>query len=183
MPNILEAKGPTEISAKEKWLNIAFWVTVVLLVFAAFCYGVFWFKASLLSQALVKVNEQALLYGTQSEKAAEQNVLDTQKKLGDFAAILGNQKIASNVFAFIEKNTLPNVWYSTFNISAVSNELRLSGEADTMATLSQQFKLFEDSKDYVKAISVFNSQISSSGRISFLMNITVTPKIFEYAGQ
>src|SRR3989344_4906122 len=82
--------------------------------------------------------------------------------------------------SFIEQKTLPNVWFSNFNLSQSSSELRLSGEAEDMATLSQQFKVFEDSNDHIKNISVFNSQISSTGRVSFLMNITVLPKIFEY---
>ncbi|HLD70745.1 MAG TPA: hypothetical protein VI937_02595 [Negativicutes bacterium] len=180
MPSILEAKSVPETSAKDKWLKVAFWVAVVLLVGAVFCYGMFWLKAHLLNQALAEVDSQALRYGTQAEKDAEKNVLTTQKQINDFAVVLNSQKITSNVFTFIEQKTLPNVWFSNFNLSQSSSELRLSGEAEDMATLSQQFKVFEDSNDHIKNISVFNSQISSTGRVSFLMNITVLPKIFEY---
>ncbi len=163
-----------------RWVDIVFYAASLMLVIAIFCYCIFAIKIYFQNQSLAAMDEKIALYGTQEQKATEQAVMDYKKKIDDFAIILDKHTITSNVFAFIEKNTLPNIWFSNFDMSSTINEIRLSGEADTAETLSRQVKLFEDSKEYVRNISVLNTQIGASGKIVFTLDLFVNAKIFEY---
>ena len=152
----------------------------MLLIVALFCYGIFWLKSYLLRQKINEVDAKIAIYGTDQQKRSEQGVLDSKKRVDDFAGILNNHTISANVFSFIEEKTLPNVWFSSFSMAESIHEIRLAGEADTMEILSRQFRIFEESKEQVKSITIFNSQLVPSGKIKFILNIALDPKIFNY---
>ena len=114
------------------------------------------------------------------QKSYADKVSIYKQKIDDFASIINSHKISSNVFSFIEEKTLPNVWFSSFNMAQGTNEMRVSGEAESLATLSRQVNFFEGSQDYIKGISVLSSQVDETGRVKFLINLLLNPKIFEY---
>ncbi len=163
-----------------KLVDIAFYVAAFLLIVAIFCYCIFAIKIYFQNQKIAGVNAQIAMYGTKEQKATEQQVADYKKKVDDFATLLNNHKLTSNVFAFIEQHTQPNVWFSNFDMSTSINEIRLSGEAESMDDLSRQSQALENEKDYVRNIGVLNSQIGLNGKISFVLDMFVNTKIFSY---
>lgn len=163
------------------WLiSMLFYLVLACLITVIFAYGVFAFKTSVYNKKIAEMVEKISAYTTPEEKAQEKKVFEYKKKIDAFAAIINNHKISSNVFSFIEGFTLPNVWFSSLNMAESNNELRLVGETENMETLSKQFNVFENNKEYVKDITVLNSQVGPSGRINFILNISLEPKIFGY---
>ncbi len=165
---------------KAVWITVVFYVMVILLIVAATCYGILAFKVYFYHQKISEIRTSISAYGTPEEKAYEKLVFDNKQQVDDFTTIINDHKISSNVFNFIESNTLPSVWFFSFNMSETNNELRLAGEAENMEMLSRQFKIFETSTDYIKNISVLNSQVAPSGRPNFTLSITLNPNIFDY---
>lgn len=161
-------------------INVVFYLMLAGFVLVIFLYGIFYFKVSIVTRATAVIEEKISAYGTEEQKQHEQQVFDYKKKIDDFVVLLGAHKMSSNIFNFLEAKTLPNIVFSDFTMSETRNEIRLLGEADTMATLSQQFTILESATDYIKNISVLNSQIAPSGRIAFVFNISLDPGIFAY---
>ncbi len=169
---------------KDKQSRLVDWVfygMCILLVATIFCYGIFAFKVYLENKKVDQMNVKLNSYGTSAQKSAEAEVLNDKKKIDDFTAMISHHRISTNVFSFIEENTLPNVWFSNFRLSEVSNVINLSGEADTASTLSRQVQIFEQHQDYISNISVLDFQTQDKGNIKFSLNLAINPNLFSYA--
>lgn len=163
------------------WMvDVAFYLAAAVLLSLLFLYGIFSVKASLQIQKISRIDEKISVYGTQEQKQHEEKVYDYKKKIDDFALAIGEHAMSSNVFTFLEANTLPGVVFSTIATSLGSREVRLSGEAQDMAVLGWQFAKFENNKEYIRHINVLNSQIMPSGRLGFVFTLDVEPAFFEY---
>ena len=174
---------PTELKNKSLWTEWTFYSVWFLLVVSVACYGMFFVKAYLRQQEISAIDKKIAVYGSSEQKEHEKQVFAYKKKIEDFAKIIENHTISSQVFAFIEKVTLPNVWFSNFSLSESGNQIVLSGETENLETLSRQIDAFEKNKEYVLGISVANSQVSPGGRIVFVLNLLLEPKIFNYGNQ
>lgn len=161
-------------------INVVFYLMFAGFIVVIFLYGIFYFKVSKANQAIFAIEEKISAYGTPEQKEHEQQVFDYKKKIDDFAVLVANHKMSSNIFTFLEAGTLPNVVFSGFTLSQAESEIRLSGEADSMATLSRQFEVLESNKKYVQSLSVLNSQITPAGKMAFVFNIVLKPEIFSY---
>ena len=117
--------------------------------------------------------------GTDQQKQQETEVINYQKKIKDFTNLLKNHEFASNVFAFMQAQTMPNIWFNQFSLDEKNNAVQLSGESDNMDAFSRQVAVFEKNK-YVKNIGTFNSSLGESARIEFNMNLMLDQNIFNY---
>lgn len=169
-----------DVKNKSAWTDALFYSSVAILVATVFFYGIFLAKSYLENQKIVQLDKKIAVYGTSDQRKYEEEVFDYKKKIDDFAAIFSNHKISSNMLSFIERNTLPTVWFSSFDMSEAINEIRLLGEADSMETVSRQVAMFENSTDYIKNINILNSQLVTGGKVSFVLNLSLDPKIFSY---
>lgn len=169
---------PSYLKNRDWWIEGLFYLVLSALLVVVFFYGTVAIKVYFYGKKLDELNDKIAAYSSPQEKSYEKEVFSYKAKIEDFTAIVASHKISSNVFAFVEDNTLANVWFSSFSMSEISNEMRLTGEAESMEVLSRQFEIFENSKDYVKSISVFNSQMESSGRVVFVLNVFLDPNIF-----
>src|SRR3989344_4039191 len=168
-------------NSKSRWIDYVFYFTCFLLVAAVFCYSIFTFKVYFQKQKVNELDKKILIYSTEQHRESEKKIIDYKKKIDDFTMIINNHRISLNVFSFIEQNTLPNVWFSSFNVSEIRNEINLAGESENMEALSSQVKIFEGSKDYVKSIGVLNFQVVDQGKIRFTVKLSLDPKIFAYS--
>src|SRR3989344_4909742 len=163
------------------WIDMAFYAVGALLIAIIFCYAIFSVKISFQKKEIAAMDAKIALYGTDQQKETEKKVFDYKKKSEDLAAIVNGHKISSNVFSFVEDNTMPRVWFSSFSMSESAGGLNLAGEADSMETLSKQVNIFENNKEYIKNISVLNSQSDALGKTTFILNLALDQKVFTYA--
>jgi len=162
------------------WMSMVYYLVLIIATTLAFAYGVLTFKVYFYETKIKEIDGKIAVYSTPQEKAHEKQVFDYKKKIDDFAAIINSHKITTNVFSFIEDYTLPRVWFSSFNMSETTNEVRVAGETENMETLSRQFKALETANEYVKHISVLSSQVDNAGKVSFILNLFLQPSIFAY---
>ena len=161
-------------------MSMVYYLVLIIATTLAFAYGVLTFKVYFYETKIKEIDGKIAVYSTPQEKAHEKQVFDYKKKIDDFAAIINSHKITTNVFSFIEDYTLPRVWFSSFNMSETTNEVRVAGETENMETLSRQFKALETANEYVKHISVLSSQVDNAGKVSFILNLFLQPSIFAY---
>jgi len=169
-----------QLRKKSSLTDVIFYFFSALLAAVVFFYLIFTFKVYLQNKRIDEINNKITIFPTEEQKRQEKEIFDYKKKIDDFAVIINIHKISSNVFGFIEKKTLPNVWFSNFDMSESTNDIRLSGEAENMESLSRQIKVFEESKDYVKNIYLSNYQLDLTGRVRFSLTLYLNPEVFTY---
>lgn len=167
-----------QLKNRSWWAEVFFYFSVVLLSVVVLAYAMFAYKYYLQSQKIDEINKKIAVYGTLQQKAEEKEVFNYKDKIEDFSKILENRRIVSNVFDFMEKNTLPNIRFSVFDMSDSSSEVRLSGEAGSMLAISRQIQVFEENKNFVKRINVLSSQVVEGGKVKFVLNFSLNPEIF-----
>jgi len=164
---------------KLPWLDYVFYFSCTALVAVGFCYFVFFFRVNGIRQKIGDLEAKIAANNFSQQAMQEEIVLDYKKRVDDFTVIFNKHRISSRVFSFLEENTLDNVWFSSIDISQVRSEISLLGEAEDMATVSKQIKLFEQNKEYIKDIGVSDFRSSQEG-IKFALKLSLDPKMFVY---
>jgi hypothetical protein len=161
------------------WMDVIFYFVISMLVAAVLCYVIFLTKNSFQAVDIAKETEALKTVGTKMQLDQEKSVISYQKKIVDFTELLKNHEFASNVFAFVQAQTMPNVWFKQFNLDEKNNGVQLSGEADSLDAFSRQVLTFEGN-EYVKDIGTLNSSLGESSRTIFNINLVLDQSIFGY---
>jgi len=161
------------------WMDVIFYFVISLLISTIFCYLIFLVKNNIQREDIKKEIAALETVGTQQQKDYEKDALNYQKKIIDFTDLLKNHEFASNVFAFMQAQTMPNIWFKQFSLDRKNTSLQLSGEADNLDAFSRQVASLEKNR-YIKNITSLNSSLGSSSRIGFNMNVVLDQNIFGY---
>lgn len=164
------------------WMDVILYFVLSLFLATLLSYFIFLIKNNLQREEIQKVMISFQTVGTTQQKQEEKEVLNYQKKINDFSSLLKNHQFTSNVFSFLEAQTIPNVWYKQFNLNAKNSEVQISGEAEDMDALARQIAVFESSNNqkYVKSFGTLNSTTAQSSRIDFSTNLVMNKTIFDY---
>lgn len=161
------------------WMDVIFYFVMSLLIATILCWIIFLVKNNFQREDIKKEAAALLTVGTSSQQAQEKEVINYRKKINDFATLLKNHEFASNVFAFMETQTMPDVWFKQFSLDEKNNEVQLSGESDSIDAFSRQVAAFEKNQ-YVKSLGNLNSSLGQFARVEFSMNLTLDQSIFSY---
>ena len=161
------------------WMDVIFYFVISLLIATVFCWLIFLFKNNIQRKDMQDAENALNTVGTKNQQAHESEVVNYQKKIGDFSSLLNNHEFASNAFAFMQSQTMPNVWFKQFSLDQKNAGIQLSGESDGIDAFSGQVAVFEKSK-YVKNIGTLNSSLGESARIEFNINLLLDKNIFNY---
>ena len=161
------------------WMDVIFYFVISLLVATIFCYLIFLVKDGMIKKQISDVTASLKTVGTEQQKQHEAEVINYKGKINDFALLLKNHEFASNVFAFMQSQTMPNVWFSQFSLDQKNNAVQLSGESDSIDAFSRQVDAFENNK-YIKDMGTINSSLGQSARIAFNLGVVMNSAIFTY---
>jgi hypothetical protein len=161
------------------WMDVVFYLAISVLVATVFCYVIFLVKNDSQRKEIEEKTSALATVGTAQQKEQEQSVINYQKKILDFSGLIKNHYFASNVLAFMNAQTLPNVWFSQFSMDEKNSSVQLSGEASDVEAFSKQVAIFETNK-YVKSIGTLSSSLGESSRIQFNLNLSLDKSIFNY---
>lgn len=156
-----------------------FYFVISLLIATIFCYVIFLVKNSFLRQDIEKQIEALKTVGTEQQRADEREVIIYKKKINDFATLLQNHHFSSNVFAFMQQETMPNIWFKQFSMNQKSSTVQLSGEADDLDAISRQVAVFERSR-YIKNFGTLTTSLGTTARSGFSVNLSLNENIFNY---
>ncbi|MCX6721879.1 MAG: hypothetical protein NTY04_01680 [Candidatus Staskawiczbacteria bacterium] len=161
------------------WMDVILYFVISLLVSTLLCYFIFSAKNNQQRKEIQNVIASIAMQGTAKQKQQEQDVINYRNKINDFSNLLKNHEFASNAFAFIEKQTMPNVWFKQINLDEGNATIQLSGEANSMDTFSRQVAIFESNK-YIKNLGTLNSSLGGSAKVDFNIYIGLDRSVFGY---
>jgi hypothetical protein len=161
------------------WMDVIFYLVISLLIASVFCWIIFIVKNNIQRGEIKTETDKLQVINNDQQKGYEADVINYQKKISDFTGIFQNHEFASNIFAFMQAQTMPNVWFNQFNLDEKNSSVQLSGESSDMDAFSVQVAALEKNK-YVKSLGTLDSLLGKSARVKFDMNLTLDQNIFSY---
>ena len=161
------------------WVDALFYFTVSLLIAVVFCYAMFFVKNNAQKKEIAEHEVELQDIGTDQQKQYEKTVIYYQKKIKDFLVLFRNHEFASRTFAFMQDETLSDIWFKQFNLDKKNEKIQLLGEAKNMEIFSRQVANFETS-EYVEGVDALNSNIAEAGATIFNVNLNMTSALFSY---
>lgn len=167
---------PTE--KEPVWQNILLAFSILVLIGTIIGY--------FLLNSFIKTNQEIIKEKEIAEKQLrspkeqeiEREVLQYKKKIDDFAPLLGQHKISSEFFKFLEKITHPQVWISGLQLDVKGAEVQISGEAEKIA-LGQQLLIFQENEQILEA-NLSSVQMKEGEKINFTILLSLDPEIFKF---
>ena len=116
-----------------------------------------------------------------SIKNKEEELLIFQRRISDISSLISGHKNVGKIFDFINKNTIPAVWFDEFKYDETEiGSFLISGELQSFFLIEQQIVVFR-SQDLVKDARLEKVSINEeSGLIEFSIRITLKPEAFVF---
>ncbi len=103
----------------------------------------------------------------------QQQFVGFYSQIVNLKTVLGQHIFSENIFPFLEKNTIPQVFYTEAKFDGTSNGLEIDGEAASLQVLAQQLAQFEKAPELQTAIlKSTNFNQNQSGAIDFVISLT-----------
>ena len=171
-----------EINPKKKlgiptWSIIVFGVCLILLIGLLASYFYFGAKIKKITQEIQK-KEAEFVYLGEAIQTEQEKLLSLEQKIDDFGNLISSHRNILDIFEFLEKNSLLNVWFSDFNFSAEEGEVSVSGKTDNLTILEQQAFVLKQ-QSVVKNLDITKVSINKEGGIDFTLTINFDPVIFK----
>jgi hypothetical protein len=160
------------------WLNFLFYFSILLLigtVAANFALDYYQKKSEKDFKNYVELIEMAW---TPEQKSLERELIGYEKKINDFSTLIELHKFNSNLFPLLEKNTHPQVLFSTVEFNSTENTVALSCQTESFQTLGEQILILKKEK-LIKNINLANVLIGKEGKIIFNLNLSLDPQLFK----
>jgi len=134
------------------------------------------------------LQDQIEFYDSELKKLSSQVSIEDQERFVNFYSQLFNlQKIledhpySSNVFRFLEKNTVGAVYFSDALFKKSDSTVVLKGISDNFENLSGQLAILEKSPEVAKVI--LNNVSLQKNNVSFSVSLTFVPDFFKKISQ
>ena len=161
------------------WVDVVFYFIISSLIATIFCYLIFVAKIYSQKASIKDFDVSLTTVGTDEQKEMEKQIFKDQEKIKDYAPLVEDHRISSNIFTFLEQNTLPSVWFSRFSMGGRDANITLSGEAESVEIFSRQVSVFEES-EYLTKITVLGSTLGEQNKTDFNLVLSLDPKIFTF---
>lgn len=171
-----------EIEKKEKTYKIS--PDIIVLIFLLFLFLVFlgsYFYFLFLETKIKKeisVVESNIENTQKKIEPLEKEAKKYQEKINNLKFLLDFHRLPLKVFEFLEKNTHPQVWFSSLDFNLEKNSLKIPGNAQSFEVLAQQILIFKNS-EFVKNINLSKVNLGKEGGVSFDLELTIDPKIYK----
>ena len=164
------------VSGGMPWRLMIF--TFILFIFAVFIsLGLRLGYVTFLDSQISIVDEQIESLAAQLSEGVQEEFLIFHSQLVNLEAVLGERGFSRNVFGFLEKNTLPLVYYTDAEYSFDDYSFSISGQANSMRTLVEQMTVFDEAPELERVILDLVNQQES--QVSFTLRLIFQPKFFE----
>jgi len=155
------------------WSVIVFIIELISLLILAISYLYFGFSSKKMETILIQSPQEAKL--EQDITTKEKDLTLAKAKIDAFAQLLGQHQKVGNIFSFLEKASLPDIWFSNFDFSADS--LTLKGHTKDFITLGQQILAFQV-EPAVQTVKLSEILLNPKGGVDFSLLIKLNVAIF-----
>jgi len=119
-----------------------------IFIFAGLQYG----YGTYLDAQTVEVDENIAALAQQVSESEQEELLLFYSQLTNLQKVLDRRVFTVNTFPFLEKNTLPLVYYTEAQYTAEEGVVILNGVANSMQVFVQQITLLEESPEVERVI-------------------------------
>jgi hypothetical protein len=190
--NLVDSRATLYFNWNKFWLVLTQWL-VVTLFFLSLCGALLYLwqqrqskQAADVTQRFTKIDQ--LINLTENEVGG---VLDFRLRLIMVNEMLSKHIYWNNFFSFLEKNTLPNVFYQDFS-GDTKGDYILRAKTDSFDSMAKQIKVFRLSPDVIEASSeggemVKNEpaadasstdEIITGSQLNFSIRLKIKPGLF-----
>ena len=162
---------PRQAPKIPKWLNILFYFSLAFLVLTIVSFFILNSSINGRQEMLEDLNQILLSKKTPERMAIEEEVLNYEKKFGDFVFLSEGHLEISDIYPLIEESTHPQVWFSQFTLAASENIVNLSGKAQNFEVLGQQILILEK-KDFIRSLHLDSAGINKQGKVDFTLTFS-----------
>lgn len=144
MADLLAKKAPVISSIQlERGGSFLFYISLAIFLFVAAGTGGLVLLNRAQADALQVLTEEVedKENGLRSELVNQIFLID--QRLRNLRTLLSEHTASANVFALLEKNTLPQVRFLNFSFDASARKLDMSGEAASYSAIAKQIGVFE----------------------------------------
>lgn len=99
-----------------------------------------------------------------------------ESKLGNIQKLAGGHIFTSNILKFLEKNTLPNVRFLTFDFKSDTRRLEMAGDAANYATLTEQIILLERHPQ-IEKVEFGGLTLGGNNLVNFRITLVFKPSL------
>lgn len=164
------------ISVGLPWRLMIF--SFVLLAFSVFIFlGLKFGYDVYLDGQLESLDERVEQLSTEVSQGQQERFLVFYSQLSNLEAVLNKRGFSHNIFDFLENDTLPSVYYSEAEYSDATDEIRLTGLANTMKDLVDQMSVFGDASEVARV--TLNSVSLIGSQVGFEIQLVFNPGYFD----
>ena len=163
-----------EISPRIK-IKLPVWTivtaAVLLILLIGFTAAYFYFAFSL--KKIYQEFEEKNIIIIPLEKAItekERELEPINQKIDDFNELLAQHKKTIDIFTFLERTSLPTIWFSDFTLNSRIGEVSLSVQADSFTTLEHQVNILEE-EPVLRSLSITEVSVNEEGNIIFNLSL------------
>ena len=171
MVELLIKKEAARPNSETSWaILLLFYASLLILFLTAAGYGGVVLLNSNQQQTKTRLIEEIKLKeeGLRSELLNEIFLLD--ERLRKMSTLLNRHLFTSNLFKLIEADVHPQVRFTSFNLTANSRKIDMSGEAANYTALAKQIALFERNAQ-IEKVEFGGLSFGSNNFINFKMTI------------
>lgn len=167
---------PKEREKSPFWLDLAFYLSTILLVAVTASYFVL-ISLQKKAEKDYKALEQQLSEIRSPEKILlEEKVVKYKTKIDDFSKVFSSRSYITQIFPLIESLTHPKVSFSRLS-GGTDGKVTILGTTDNFQTLSQQIVAFKNN-NLVQETNFSNVVTDDEGKVSFGLELILSPEIF-----
>jgi|GEM_PF-1118697 len=166
-------KKKVEVSTGQK---ILLYFSLSLLIILIVGYFVFSFLDKRVNQKIKETKELIAQTRNSSEIQTEEDIKTYEKKLNSFSFILDKHSFPSKVFPLLERDTLPRVYFTKFDLNPENLTLNLDGVTDNFQILGEQILVFRRDP-LIRNVSLRDISIKSIGMVQFSLGMSLSPKL------
>jgi len=184
LPDELLSKRPALDRARivtqgGEWLFTFSIVAFILIILA--WGGLFLFKKTLVTNA-ANWREQIGILEKELRPDLLNQLFAISNRLSAAREVLTNHTFSSNVFALLEKNTHPQVFYSSFQYAADTRTITLTAKAGSYRIVADQITIFE-SDPQVERVSFGGLSLDDKGHVGFKLSVIFKPSLLKIRPQ
>ncbi|MEK7169621.1 MAG: hypothetical protein AAB700_02150 [Patescibacteria group bacterium] len=105
----------------------------------------------------------------------QQKFVGFYSQIANLKTVLGQHIFSANIFPFLEKNTLPQTFFTEANFNSISYNLELKGRAPSLQALAQQLAQFEKAPE-VHSAMLESTNFNPSGTVDFSVSLNFQPE-------
>ena len=109
-----------------------------------------------------------------------QELFSLEDRLNVIRALLQKHILPSRVFAWLESQTHPRVYFQSMNFDSAARKLQLPGSADSLQSLNEQIAIFERDRELEKVeFGGLSFGKDTDALISFQTTVVFKPAFFQ----